>query len=231
MRLLAFAVLKNSPLGDNAVQKKSGLLYTLFMEIWFGSGNAHKKQELAEIFAEHRIKTPAEAGFAFEPEETGKSFLENALIKATALFKIVKSPVIADDSGLCVDALGGRPGIYSARYAGNSLKEEKNLSASEKNALILKEMENIQDRKARFVCAMVLFLSEDRFFAAQETLEGEIIKEERGAGGFGYDPIFFLPDLDRAVAELSEAEKNRLSHRAKAASAIKRFLEDQLLEL
>jgi XTP/dITP diphosphohydrolase len=183
------------------------------MTIWFATGNPHKREELAAILKGHRIQIPSQGGIPFEPEETGDTFLENALIKARALYRRVLAPVIADDSGLCVDALGGRPGVFSARYGSEG---GKNLDAGERNALLLGELEACSHRSARFVCAMVLLLSEDRFFAVQETLEGEIIRESRGSGGFGYDPILYLPERGCTVAELTEEEKNRISHRGKA---------------
>jgi XTP/dITP diphosphohydrolase len=224
------------------------------MTIWFATGNTHKKAELAAVMRAavlryHEIRIPADAGIDFDPEETGATFLENALIKARALYRLttekdqsgkglgegLSSPVIADDSGLCVDALGGRPGIYSARYGSNGSGAvtgdpagNKKLAAAERNALLLREMGDSPNRKARFVCAMVLLFSEDRFFAVQETLEGEIISRaegKRGSGGFGYDPILWLPELGRTVAELSGEEKNRVSHRGKAAKALAAFLE------
>ncbi|GHT57274.1 non-canonical purine NTP pyrophosphatase [Spirochaetia bacterium] len=220
------------------------------MTIWFATGNTHKKAELAAILRaailrDHEIHIPADAGINFDPEETGSTFLENALIKARALYRLtaesgqpgkgLSSPVIADDSGLCVDALGGRPGIYSARYQGigrygsegGNLVGGKKPDAAERNALLLDELGDKTNRKARFVCAMVLLFSEDRFFVAQETLEGEIISRaegKRGSGGFGYDPILWLPEFGRTVAELSEEEKNRISHRGKAAKALAKLL-------
>lgn len=200
------------------------------MTIWFATANEHKKRELAAILAGHIIKIPSDAGIAFDPDETGSAFLENAFIKAHALFELTREPVVADDSGLCVDALGGKPGVYSARYGGGGSTGGK-LTSSERNALLLKEIGAsgiAACRTARFVCAMALVLSKDRFFAAQETLEGEIVSEARGArgtGGFGYDPIFFLPERGLTVAELSEREKNSVSHRAKAARAIGKMLE------
>ncbi|MDR2393406.1 MAG: RdgB/HAM1 family non-canonical purine NTP pyrophosphatase [Treponema sp.] len=185
------------------------------MTLWFASGNTHKKTELAALLSGHTIKIPSEGEILdFNPPETGKTFLDNAFIKAQALYHILKEPVIADDSGLCVDALEGRPGIYSSRYgarAGNTL------SASERNALLLQALADKPQRSARFVCAMVVLLSRDRFVAVQETLEGEILREARGRGGFGYDPVFYIPRLGRTVAELTEEEKNRISHRGKAA--------------
>jgi XTP/dITP diphosphohydrolase len=188
----------------------------LLMNLWFATGNPHKRDELAAILSGHRICIPA-PGSGFEADETGDTFLENALIKARVLYRQAASPVIADDSGLCVDALGGRPGIYSARYGGEG---GKTLSAGERNARLLGEMAACPVRSARFVCAMVLLLTEDRFFAVQETLEGEIVREGRGAGGFGYDPIFYLPEQGCTVAELAEEEKNRISHRGKAGRLI-----------
>ena len=200
------------------------------MAIWFATGNEHKRQELEAILG-RPVKIPSEAGIGFDPDENGGNFLENALIKARALYAIVREPVIADDSGVCVDALGGRPGIYSARYGS---AEGRKLSDAERNRLLLAELDAVSGngshssaprRTARFVCAMVLLVSEDRFFAAQETLEGEITAQGRGEGGFGYDPILYIPGLGRTVAELSEAEKNRLSHRGKAGRAVARYLD------
>ncbi|MDR0629687.1 MAG: RdgB/HAM1 family non-canonical purine NTP pyrophosphatase [Treponema sp.] len=192
------------------------------MTLWFATGNTHKQTELAAILSGHRIKIPRDRGlFDFNPPETGNTFFDNALIKAQALYQVLKEPVIADDSGLCVDALEGRPGIYSSRYGA---KEGENLSASARNTLVLEELGDSPQRRARFVCAMVLFLSRDRFLAVQETLEGEILREERGRGGFGYDPIFYIPEQGCTVAELTEAEKNRISHRGKAGKRLAALL-------
>lgn len=192
------------------------------MTIYFASGNAHKRAELAAILRGHELKVPADLGIPFDPVEDGSTFLENSLIKARALYDIVRAPVIADDSGICVDALDGRPGVRSARYGSENGRE---LDAAGRNALLLSELGDRKDRGARFVCAMVLMLSPDRFFAVQETLEGEIISEERGAGGFGYDPVMYLRELGRTVAELSEEEKNRLSHRGLAGRRIAALIE------
>lgn len=193
------------------------------MTFWLATNNEHKKRELEAIFSSHTLITPASAGLSFDPEETGRTFIENTLIKAQALYDLVHEPVIADDSGLCVDALGGRPGIYSARYGST---EGKKLESWERNGLLLKELAAALNRKARFVCAMVVFFNHDRFFVVQETLEGEIIHEGRGTGGFGYDPIVYLPERGCTVAELPEEEKNRISHRGKAGRALARLLKD-----
>ena len=137
------------------------------MTLWFATGNLHKQQELAAILGDHTIKIPRKSCINFDPGETGATFLENALIKAGTLYRLVREPVIADDSGLCVDALGGRPGIYSARYGSRAGEKPDD---SRRNALLLAELGDNPRRNARFVCAMVLFLGEDRFYAVQETL-------------------------------------------------------------
>lgn len=215
----------------------SGIILTMIL--WFATGNIHKKRELAAILEAvspgTELLIPGEAGLDFAPEETGATFLENALIKAGALYRLAAAagkagPVIADDSGLCVDALEGRPGIYSSRYGstgGYGSGGGDKLGDGERNALLLRELGDNPSRSARFVCAMVLLLSEDRFFTVQETLEGELVSSPDaagGGGGFGYDPILFIPELGRTVAELSEGEKNRISHRGKAGRAIARIL-------
>ncbi|MDR2618967.1 MAG: RdgB/HAM1 family non-canonical purine NTP pyrophosphatase [Treponema sp.] len=198
------------------------------MFVWFASGNAHKKQELAAVLAAEApgidVKIPPDAGIPFDPDETGSTFMENALIKARELYRLTSgrsaAPVIADDSGLCVDALGGRPGIYSARYGAD---QGRKLDAAERNALLLEELGDNPNRAARFVCAMVLLYSQDRFFLVQETLEGEVVgsmDDARGQGGFGFDPVLCIPSLGRTVAELSAEEKNRISHRGKAGKLI-----------
>jgi XTP/dITP diphosphohydrolase len=221
--------------------------------LWLASGNRHKKQELTRILPGITLRIPAEGGIGgFEPPETGASFMENALLKARALSRLlaergIPGPVLADDSGLCVDALGGRPGVYSARYRGRQAgggasggrrrdggrgrpenpgpPEGAVLDASERNLLLLEELGDNPSRGARFVCAMVLFFDENRFACVQETLEGEIVPDRaRGAGGFGYDPLLYLPGRGCTVAELGEDEKNRISHRAKAALAVAKLL-------
>jgi XTP/dITP diphosphohydrolase len=200
--------------------------------VWLATGNVHKKAELAAILGvDKTLRIPSDAGIAFDPAENGSTFAENALVKAKALWSIVKAPVIADDSGLCVDALGGRPGIYSARYAGPAKDPGENdggeKTAAERNALLLGELDGIAERSARFVCAMALVYGEGRFSIVQETLEGEIVspEQEAGTGGFGYDPVFFLPRLHCTLAELDADEKNLLSHRGKAGRIIAGLLD------
>ncbi|MCL2758855.1 MAG: RdgB/HAM1 family non-canonical purine NTP pyrophosphatase [Treponema sp.] len=196
------------------------------MNIWFATNNGHKKEELQAIL-NTSLKIPSQEGYAFNPEETGDTFCENALIKARELHKLLgnNEPVIADDSGLNVDALGGRPGVLSARYG---MENGQKLTSDQQNILLLDELGDSPLRSARFVCSMVLFYSNDRFFVIQETLEGEIVKksEMRGDGGFGYDPVFLIPQFGRTLAELSVEEKNFLSHRGKAGKIIANLLKN-----
>ena len=194
---------------------------------------------MEQLFAPHTIKTPKDIGLEFDPVEDGDTFFANSLIKAKALYEIVKMPVIADDSGICVDALDGRPGIFSARYCGrleNRIDGHK-LSQNEQNALLIEdvnltlakkgfsesEIRDYKNRTCHYACALVLYYGNDKFLCAQETLEGCLLydaAESRGTTGFGYDPIIFLPEFGKTVAELTEEEKNGISHRGKAARAI-----------
>lgn len=191
------------------------------MKLLFATGNTHKREELAAILPEHTIVIPEELGIWFEFEETGTTYLENALGKAMHLWTLARVPVIADDSGLSVPSLGGEPGVFSARYGA---RNGEKLSAAERNRYLLSRMEGLSPRDAFFVCAMTLVLGEYRVFTVQETLHGEILHEPRGTHGFGYDPLLFLPEYGRTVAELPEREKNRISHRGKAGAVIRNIL-------
>ena len=207
------------------------------MIIYAATGNEHKRQELSQLFAPHTIIIPKDKGIDFDPEENGNSFVENTIIKAKALYDIVKKPVIADDSGICVDVLDGKPGIYSARYVGNNTFSEKKISDSERNVLLLQEAAEVAKQKGispdtplscRFVCAMVLYLGKDRYYIAQETIEGFLVKDiesAKGSGGFGYDPIVFLPEYGKTIAELTAEEKNAISHRGKAAKVLQTIVQ------
>ena len=196
------------------------------MNIWFATNNTHKKAEL-EAILNTSLKIPSENGIVFDPDETGMTFYENALLKARELRKILggdSGAVIADDSGLCVDGLNGRPGIYSARYGGENGQK---LTSAQRNSLLLDELGDNPIRSARFVCAMALLLEDNRFFIVQETVEGKIIESretQRGEGGFGYDPIFITEKSGLTMAELSSQEKNMLSHRGKAGKHIAKIL-------
>jgi len=215
--------------------------------LWFASGNAHKRAELSRILAGRglsvRLLGPEDGVPGFDPEETENSFVGNALLKAGALHALLckerpplyreGQPILADDSGLCVDALDGRPGILSARYAGpetGSGSAGRKLDSGRRNELLLAELGDNPLRRARFVCAVALFFAPEDFFVFQQTFEGEIVLPGKAAGnaGFGYDPIFFLPELGRTAAELSEAEKDRLSHRGKALRYAAPVLKERL---
>ena len=191
------------------------------MHVYLASGNRHKQEEFAAILKEHHISLPVDAGIIFDPEETGTTFLENALLKARVLYESVQCPVIADDSGLCIDALDGKPGIYSARYG---MKDGVQLDAHARNTLVLQQMEGIENRSCRFVCCIAVMLDAHRFFTVQETCEGVIAKSESGQHGFGYDPIVYLPKIGKTVAELTAQEKNELSHRGKAGRLVAQLL-------
>ncbi len=154
-------------------------------------------------------------------EETGSTFKENALIKARHVCKVSGLPALADDSGLVVDALNGEPGVYSARYG--NLKTD-----DERYALLLQKMRDIPDnrRQARFVCVMALVFPDGREYIEEGVCEGFITKEPAGDQGFGYDPVFFIPELGKTMAQLPLEVKNSISHRARALKKIKHLLED-----
>lgn len=210
------------------------------MKIYLATGNKNKKREMSQILSEHEIVTPSDEGIDFNPVEDGKTFYENSIIKAKTLFDIVHCPVIADDSGICVDALGGIPGIYSARYGGKDFPKGKPDSSKtpqeEQNRMLIEQLnEKLAEgnvdcthfpngpRSAHYTCAMVLYLGHDRVYVAQDTMEGcliEKIEDARGTGGFGYDPLFFLPQYGKTSAEISAEEKNAISHRGKATRAL-----------
>lgn len=192
------------------------------MKIYLASNNKHKYEEFHEGLCGVELLLPCNEGIEFSAEENGASFLENAIIKAKALYEIVHSPVIADDSGLCVDALDGRPGIFSARYAIPPTNEEVQDYGINR---LLKEMEGKENRDAMFVCTLVLYMEANRFFVFQETCNGEITTCKKGEGGFGYDPIFLLKDLNKTMAELTRDEKNLISHRGRAIHACNALLQ------
>ena len=144
--------------------------------------------------------------------------------KAMALWHQLGRPILADDSGLCVDGLGGRPGVLSARYG--SRVGGPVLESGMRNQLLLEEMHGKENRSCRFVCCLSLVLGPDRAFTIQETCEGQLLEAPRGNGGFGYDPVVFLPELGKSVAELSPAEKNLVSHRGKALQRLGALIAD-----
>lgn len=203
--------------------------------LYLASGNKHKREEMQHILPDYEIRIPNDDGIDFDPIENGSTFYENSLIKAKALWNLVHEMVIADDSGLCVEALGGEPGIYTSRYAGpdfmHGMPDGRKISQAEQNKLLIEQLNSTgsKNRNCHYTCAMVLLLNPDRFFVAQETFEGELIdsiEKQAGTGGFGYDPIVFLPQYGKTVAEISAEEKNKISHRGKAVRAIEKLLQD-----
>ncbi|MGN1077888.1 MAG: RdgB/HAM1 family non-canonical purine NTP pyrophosphatase [Candidatus Gallimonas sp.] len=186
------------------------------MKIVAATGNAHKLREIREILSGFEILSAREAGFTGDVEETGATFAENALLKAEAVCRATGLPALADDSGLCVECLGGAPGIYSARYSGGGDAENR--------ALLLKNMQNASERRAYFSCAIALVFPDGKVLTAEGRTYGEILREERGAGGFGYDSLFYSDDLKKSFGEASEEEKNSVSHRGRALGALRRQL-------
>jgi XTP/dITP diphosphohydrolase len=188
-----------------------------------GSNNRGKLREYAELLRgiHFELTTLSEQGITEEVEETGSNLKQNAIRKATAYAKLSGLTTMADDSGLEVDALGGEPGPLSRRYAGD------NASDKARNDYLLTKLRNIpwEKRTARFRAVIAIATPDGKVKTAEGVCEGIIAFDSKGTGGFGYDPIFYLPELDKRMAELSLAEKNRISHRAKAAQKARRILE------
>lgn len=196
-------------------------------KIIFATGNADKMKEIRMILADlnMEILSMKEAGVVIDIEENGTTFEENAQIKAQAIAKVLKENgiqaiVLADDSGLEIDYLNKEPGIYSARYMG------EDTSYKIKNANLIERLQGVPDEKrtARFVCAIAAVLPDGTVYTKRGTIEGRIGYEEKGENGFGYDPIFYLPEYQCYSAELSPEEKNKISHRGKALEAMKEVL-------
>ena len=194
--------------------------------IIFATGHEGKMKEIRLILEDLglEILSMKEAGIQTEIREDGSGFEENAVIKARAVMELSGSIVLADDSGLEVDYLNKEPGIYSARYLG------EDTSYHVKNRSLIERLEGVPDEKrtARFVCAIAAALPDGRVLTTRRTMEGIIGYEERGEGGFGYDPIFYLPEYGCSTAELSMEKKNELSHRGKALRAMKEMLREAL---
>ena len=204
------------------------------MRIVFATGNQDKMREIREILSDldMEIVSMEEAGVYMDVNESGTSFSENAQIKATVIAQELQDRnqqketiVMADDSGLEVDYLHKEPGIYSARYLG------KDTSYTEKNNTIIERLHGVPDEKrtARFVCAIAAVMPDGTILSTNESMEGQIGYEISGQNGFGYDPIFFLPEFGKTAAELSEEEKNRISHRGKALRAIEKMIREHLV--
>lgn len=201
-------------------------------KIIFATGNEGKMKEIREILdgltflgEKVQILSMKEAGIDIDIIEDGTTFEENAMIKARAVAGAAKEAIVlADDSGLVIDYLNGEPGIYSARYLG------KDTSYRVKNANLIQRLEGVPDEKrsARFVCAIAAVLPDGRELSTRGTIEGRIGYEEKGLNGFGFDPIFYVPEIGKYTAELSDEDKNRISHRGKALRAMREELEKEL---
>ncbi|WP_097028036.1 XTP/dITP diphosphatase [Clostridium peptidivorans] len=192
------------------------------------SNNKHKISEIKDILSKLNIEVISlrEANIDVDVEEDGITFMENACKKAQVIFDMLKggAMVLADDSGIAVDALDGAPGVFSARFAGEHGNDKKN------NEKLLKLMEGKQNRKAKFVCAMVLFINKNTVIKVQGEVHGVVAEELKGHEGFGYDPVFYIPQYGKTFGELSSTIKNTISHRAQALSKLEDAFKEYLQE-
>ena len=193
------------------------------MKLIIASNNAHKLEEIRAILggAFEQILSLREAGIEHETVEDGVTFAENAAKKAREIAEISGCCALADDSGLCVDALGGAPGIYSARFSGVHGDDAAN------NRLLLEKLEHEENRGAHYACAMALVRPDGSVVEAEGYLYGVIAREEAGSNGFGYDPLFYLPERGCTTAQISAEEKNAISHRANALHALLKKLREE----
>lgn len=197
------------------------------MKVVLASNNQNKLREMKAILSPlgWEILSQREAGVHVEPDENGLTFEENSYIKAQAVMEATGLPAIADDSGVEVDALGGAPGVHSARYGGDACKDDK-----ARNLLLIKNMEAVPDgsRTGRFVSVITMVYPDGKTVAARGELEGEILRQEVGDGGFGYDPLFYIPAEGVTMAELTPERKNEISHRAVALQKfVKKLTEEK----
>ena len=188
-------------------------------DLILASNNAHKVEEIKQILTDYNILTLKDIDFTEDIIEDGESFEENALIKARTIAEFSGKVAIADDSGLSVDKLNGHPGVYSARYSPEQT-DEKNIEK------VLAELAGEQS-KAKFVSVIAMVTPEGKEFTFRGECEGKIILEKRGTNGFGYDPIFYVPELNKTFAEISSDEKNAISHRKKSLEKFTKFLKEQ----
>lgn len=191
-------------------------------KIVVATNNKHKAEEMAAILKDFEVLTLSDVGFTEEIEENGSTFEENAVIKARTVCDRLGVMTLADDSGLEIDALNKEPGIYSARYLGHDTPYDK------KNGIILERMKGVEgeNRSARFICAIAIAYPDGRTTVVKKAWEGRIAEEAAGCSGFGYDPIFYVPDEGMTAAELPQERKNAVSHRAMALHAVQEELSD-----
>jgi len=192
-------------------------------KVVLASSNSHKLKELQAMLSEFdfELLSLSDVGLAgLDIPEDGDTFEANSLQKAKVVAGLTGYPAIADDSGLMVDHLNGAPGVYSARYAGEPKSDKAN------NAKLIESLRGVPEsgRTAKFVTVITLFVKEDQILTARGEVEGQILSEERGSGGFGYDPLFYVESLDKTFAELSGDEKNAISHRGRAILKLRSLL-------
>ena len=194
------------------------------MKMVLASQNAHKKVEMSHILEQYGVELvlQSELGVHIDVEETGTTFEENSLLKAKAVMEATGLPAIADDSGLCVEALNGAPGVYSARYGGEGLTD------ADRYRLLLENLRGQLDRRGKFVSVVTACFPNGDTLVARGECPGVIAYAPQGENGFGYDPVFFVPSARKTFAQLSEEEKNALSHRGNALKVFKEKLEDYL---
>lgn len=194
------------------------------MKIVAATTNRGKVREFKEVLGGLgcEIIPMQDAGLDLEIEETGSTYRENALIKARAVAMMCDCAVIADDSGLCVDALDGAPGLYSARFAGEGADD------GDRNRKLLKAMEGEDNRHARYVACVAFIFPDGREYTAEGVVEGEILTEEHGDGGFGYDPLFYCTEIEKCFGLATPDEKNAVSHRGKALKNLYEILEKEI---
>jgi XTP/dITP diphosphohydrolase len=208
----------------SSIKSPGALLNRGVRKLVVGSSNPGKLREIAAILTSQGIEAVAQAAFTtLEAAEPHGTFIENALAKARHASRVARLPALADDSGICVAALNGAPGVYSARYAGEPRCDERN------RFKLLQDMAEFSERSAHYYCVLVLLRHADdpQPLLAEGVWRGEIGRELRGTGGFGYDPLFWLPDLACSAAELDPAHKNRISHRGLALAALCRRLREE----
>lgn len=193
------------------------------MKIVAATTNKGKIREFQEILGElgYEVVSMHDVGIDVEVEETGSTFSENALIKARAVALLCDLPVIADDSGLCVDALDGAPGIYSARFAGEDATDY------DRNVKLLETLDGEKNRKAQYVAAIAYISPDGEEITTEGIIEGEILTEEHGTGGFGYDPLFWCTEIKKCFGEATPDEKNAVSHRGRALKKLCEILKEE----
>ena len=194
------------------------------MKFVLATHNPGKLQEMRSILSSlgGEVISPGDLGIDIEVEETGSTFTENAMLKAEAICEAAKLPAIADDSGLCVDALNGGPGVYSARYGGEGLDDRG------RTALLLENMRGQTTRAAHFTCAIACVFPNGDTLSAEGRCAGTIAFDPMGEGGFGYAPVFFVPELAKTFSQLMAEEKNEISHRGRALRLFAQQLETYL---